>query len=531
MLLLLTMINRPDSVSVMETSKKFNEQGGSIGRAAGNFWTLDDPELYLSGSHCQISYENGQYLITDQSTNGTFYNGDSNPMGQGCRQTVNDRDTFIIGDYEFVISMDDSPTEPGGLSQDPFANAAFNDTPLESALELESDTFGGGQVSSSESLFGGVPAETDPLAALDKAQGGRDSLKPANDHSTSVAGPFAEPAHSDQASPLNQQISWPDTVAEKGLPQSNAIPEDWDDDLLPTADPGRGSASVNNPLSSTPLSDPPVFAESVADCDPQAHKLTASVNSQDSNLETADHNRPSGREQLLEKENAALKSELEMLGQQIRKHRSQSKSDNAVDVTLIDAIGFGDKNLVDTEITQINKLAGEIIREMIDSLMQVLGSRSAIKNEFRMNVTTIQPVENNPLKFSANVDDALENMFIKQGNAYIKPVAAVREGFESVADHQLAILAGIRDAFKGVIERFDPVILEQRFAKQKKTGLAPMSRKSRNWDAYVRYYNELADDIDKSFRHLYGDGFVRGYEGQLQKLVIARKGKNPRMDN
>ena len=140
-----------------------------------------------------------------------------------------------------------------------------------------------------------------------------------------------------------------------------------------------------------------------------------------------------------------------------------------------------------------------------------------------MNVTTIQPVENNPLKFSANVDDALENMFIKQGNAYKKPVEAVREGFNGIAEHQVAILAGIRAAFKGVIERFDPVLLDARFAKQNKGGLIPGSQKAKNWDLYQEYYNELAGDIDNSFQYLFGDDFVQAYEDQLQKLTIARK--------
>ena len=147
-----------------------------------------------------------------------------------------------------------------------------------------------------------------------------------------------------------------------------------------------------------------------------------------------------------------------------------------------------------------------------------------------MNVTTIQPVENNPLKFSANVDDALENMFIKEGNAYKKPVAAVREGFEGVAEHQVAILAGIRAAFKGVIERFDPILLEQRFTKHKKSSIIPGSQKARNWECYLEYYNELVGDIDNSFQYLFGDEFVKAYEDQLQKLAIARKVNNTKSE-
>ena len=170
-------------------------------------------------------------------------------------------------------------------------------------------------------------------------------------------------------------------------------------------------------------------------------------------------------------------------------------------------------------------LAGEVLREMVSGLMQVLGSRSSIKNEFRMNVTTIQPVENNPIKFSANVDDALENMFIKEGNAYKKPLEAVADCFDGIAEHQVAILAGIRSAFKGVVERFDPVLLDARFSRQNKGGLIPGSQKAKNWDSYLDYYNELVGDIDNTFQYLFGDDFVQAYEDQLQRLAIARKTK------
>jgi predicted component of type VI protein secretion system len=51
------------------------------------------------------------------------------------------------------------------------------------------------------------------------------------------------------------------------------------------------------------------------------------------------------------------------------------------------------------------------------------------------------------------------------------------------------------------------------------------SQKARNWEAYIEYYNELVGDIDQSFQYLFGDGFVRAYEDQLQKLAISRKSK------
>ena len=46
--------------------------------------------------------------------------------------------------------------------------------------------------------------------------------------------------------------------------------------------------------------------------------------------------------------------------------------------------------------------------------MDVLQARQRIKDEFRMRVTTFKAAQNNPLKFSANVEDALHNLLVKR---------------------------------------------------------------------------------------------------------------------
>lgn len=447
MALLVTIIKAPESVLITESSKSFSAEGGTIGRDTENSWSLEDPELYLSSLHCQIIFENGQYYLVDQSTNGTFYNGSSDPMGKGSRLPVSDKDQFTIGDYQFSISVRDQASG-AAMPSDPFGDLA-------SANSLDgfaSSPFDGGMVDRKDPLFNQENADFDPLAALDKARGG------SAPESGAIAGlstdPFANASSSSSVDPLAQQLDWPVAVpVEQG--SGSVIPDDWDLD------------GEVEPI------EPPVVSQPQ-----QAAPLIQDVS-----------------------------------------------TTTAVDTTFINALGLGDRNLSDAEIGRINQLAGEVMRAMVAGIMQVLGSRSAIKNEFRMNVTTIQPVENNPLKFSANVDDALENMFLKSGNSYKQPVEAVQEGFEGVAEHQVAILAGIREAFKGVIERFDPVILEERFAKINKGGILPGSHKAKNWESFSSYYEELVGDVDKSFQHLFGDGFVRAYEDQLQKLAISRKAK------
>ena len=166
-----------------------------------------------------------------------------------------------------------------------------------------------------------------------------------------------------------------------------------------------------------------------------------------------------------------------------------------------------------------------MLREALTGLIQVLRSRASIKNEFRMNVTTIQPVENNPVKFSANADEALELMFPRRSRAYKPPVAAIQESFDSIADHQVAVIAGIRSAFRALLTEFDPQNLEERFEQAGKGGLFGMTHAKR-WRAFEAHYRDLTNNLERSFQELFGDEFVQAYEDQLRQLAALRKRKS-----
>ena len=198
---------------------------------------------------------------------------------------------------------------------------------------------------------------------------------------------------------------------------------------------------------------------------------------------------------------------------------------NTVDKSLIAAMGLDEGALSDVQILAISGTVGRLMREMLKGMMDIMQSRSEIKNQFRMNMTTIQSVENNPLKFSPNIDDLLEKMFMLRNKAYKKPVDAVREGFQEIADHQLALIAGLRAAFDSMMKRFDPVALEKQFDRQKKGSITLSMGKSKYWHSYAEYYKSLIDNRESSFQHLFGDQFVQAYEEQLRKLEFARERK------
>jgi type VI secretion system protein len=166
---------------------------------------------------------------------------------------------------------------------------------------------------------------------------------------------------------------------------------------------------------------------------------------------------------------------------------------------------------------------GALFREVVEGMMEVLMARTTLKSEFRMQLTTIRPAENNPLKFSPNVDDALRTLFSGQSTSgYLSPIEAIHEGFEDIKYHQMAMVAGMQAAYSKVLHRFDPDSFEEK-DRNSVRAIVPVSRKSRNWEKYCVFYNKLTRDSDRGFESLFGEEFARAYEEQIQRLLALRR--------
>ncbi len=524
------LIKSPASIKPKELRKRFGPKGGTIGRAAGNDWILADPDRFLSSRHCQITCKDGQYLLTDLSTNGTYINGASEPVGRGTAVPLVEGDSIDLGDYRFKVAIEsdsgretssDAPLNGLGLievEEHPMDAAVLNRSELirHSYADLIADM---GKVD---------PGSVDPLVALgasgsadkaDKADGRKPPQDP-NDLLTRMGPPQsgslplvdalgdvpasdapgvdqgdlnaawstgdvaaiadrkmskATPGHADL---LQASMQWPAAKSEKPV-----LPDDWDSDDLC--------------VRQSPVSAETRFVQSAKKQSlPKDAPAKAAVSAE--NPSSVRSSKP------------ALRA--------VAKSAGPAESERA----LADALGFKNVLMTDRQTRDLQQTVGLLLRECIGGLMQVLRSRASIKNEFRMNITTIQPVENNPIKFSANVDEVLETMFLRRGRAYKEPIDAVQEGFSAIADHQVAMIAGIRSAFRSALGKFDPLVLEEEFKRTAKWRW--FSRRS-YWKAYQQHYQNVLNDAERSFQELFGDEFVQAYEDQLRKLEDARKRK------
>ncbi|HCT05569.1 MULTISPECIES: type VI secretion system-associated FHA domain protein TagH [unclassified Pseudomonas] len=156
---------------------------------------------------------------------------------------------------------------------------------------------------------------------------------------------------------------------------------------------------------------------------------------------------------------------------------------------------------------------GRSYRLMVEGLIDVLRARASLKGEFRMQQTMIQPAENNPLKFAPNADEALL-LLLRHGNqAFMAPDAAVRDSFDDLRAHQLAVMAGVEAAIKHLLKRFEPAQLEERMGKP--GGLSSLfngSRQAQYWQQFTELYSNISREAQEDFQDLFGREFSRAYE-------------------
>ncbi|MFC4310141.1 type VI secretion system-associated FHA domain protein TagH [Steroidobacter flavus] len=194
--------------------------------------------------------------------------------------------------------------------------------------------------------------------------------------------------------------------------------------------------------------------------------------------------------------------------------RARAESGDAQLKALFDAAGIeGLEPSVESA-----RMLGEILRIALGGVMEALRARERMKDDLRMRGTSFKAAANNPLKFSANVDDAFHNLLVKHNPAYLQPTDAFEDAFRDVRDHQAALQTAMRLAFESMLSQFDPQRMQEEFDRQMKGSILGVPGKMRYWDLFRDKYGELSKDAETGFRTLFGDAFTRAYEEHLERL-------------
>jgi type VI secretion system FHA domain protein len=511
-------VSQPQAATLGDGGRKvFSAQGGTIGRAASCDWVLSHRKV--SGRHATISYQDSIfYIVDEQSANGVFLNSTKNRLVPGRRYALKHGDRIIIDPYEMEVSISSSRPEESRRPYDNFsdarsrgAGAAYNpfDSPDPFAPPLRTPRPLGQPAPTPKPNPAGevVPLdELDPLKLLEGTPK-KTPVRPGPsakdlENASPLAGHYQPPA----------VLTPPPATPPPAQPSSPVmIPADYDplsDDFDESPPP-----SVSPPARPVPRPDMTSRQESPPDPRPTPAPVAPPT--------PAPPPGPPSPSVVNASEAPAVRPSTPA----VRETPPPAGADPSDPGLVAVLAGAG---LERAPVTlEFARSFGQIFRVVVSGVMDVLRARQQIKDEFRMRMTQFRAADNNPLKFSANVDDALHNLLVKRNAAYLEPVEAFEDAFDDLRDHQMAMLAGMRVAFEAMLEEFNPEALQKEFDRQlKRSALLGVTARMRYWDLYRERQEAMAKDPEATFRRLFGEQFAKAYEEQLKRLKAERRARS-----
>mgnify|MGYP001490889695 CR=1 FL=1 len=518
-----------------QASKTFSGVGGTIGRSPENDWVIADP--YISSRHARIHFRApDQYLLEDTSSNGVFVNSPDRRLQRGELYVLQNGDRLFLDTYEIRVTLESAastrssampfadplaasprvaptpliPEDPFG-ADDPFAPASSGSKPAvtpripdDFSLDIPASPAGLAPADSADPLEllradSKRPQTPPPPRAQDLAAHSviNDHYQPPQVHTTPLREP--SPAIVDAMIPedYNPLLDDDDEIGTQTIAKSPNPPAApfAPPTPPPRPVPGQRSAAPQSPIQSPQTRVPP--------------PTQAPVRSRPATPPPVERPVPPPPPQTPPASPPPAAA-------------MQPRADTAnIDFgALLEGAGLSSAQIS----PELMQNFGQILRVVVSGLMEVLRARERIKDEFRMRMTTFKTADNNPLKFSANVEDALHNLLVKRNSAYLGPVEAFEDAFLDVRNHQMAMLAGVRAAFDAMLSEFDPQQLQERFDRQlKKGGLLAVPARMKYWELYRDAFQEMTKDPESTFRELFGEEFARAYEQQLERLKAAAR--------
>jgi len=532
----------------------------TIGRGAENDMVLPDPDRQISKTHCVIENHNGNLVVVDLSTNGTFLNYGKIALGR-TPTPLNDGDVLILGAYELVVQVSGANAEPAAPLMDErvsHGNAARAPDPM----QLLDDAAPGGDFL--DGLLGG-----DKPKGPGQFRGRQDEidlLPPLGDD-----GPLLGPAPVDRGGPAMRDHSAAGSDAFRAPVASRvAIPDDWDDLLAPTpvARPAAPAAYSSPPPSSArmipdddsfglepapaaaavvvethvvvnvvmapaeaeppePVVVMPAPPVAVAEPAPVAAAVPAAAPEPVVAAEppvapfdpfATDPSRPSRPPAA----SAVVAAPAMAASVPAAPAPPAAAAGDAARAFLL-AIGAENMRITDAELPETMARLGKTLKSMITGLREILMTRTSIKSEFRIEQTMVNVGGNNPLKFSISPEQAIEAMVKPTVRGYLTADKAAEQALEDIRAHEVAMVTGMEAALKGVLSKLDPALLTQKIEAKAGFGGFLKNRKAQYWETYEAMYAEISDQAENDFHELFAREFAKAYKDQLARLKAQNK--------
>lgn len=156
---------------------------------------------------------------------------------------------------------------------------------------------------------------------------------------------------------------------------------------------------------------------------------------------------------------------------------------------------------------------GECFKLFLEGSMDLIRQRTNIKNQLKLNHTTFKVEQNNPLKFSATIDDVMQNLFVRNSASFLPANEAVKESFVDTKLHEQGLLAGATGALNGLLEQLSPDGIKAQSNNGGLLSSLPAYGGASSWRIYNELYADITDDVKAKGVLAFSDDFLKAYNG------------------
>ena len=178
-----------------------------------------------------------------------------------------------------------------------------------------------------------------------------------------------------------------------------------------------------------------------------------------------------------------------------------------------EASGIPETMLQHHDDASLAALLGGLMRLTVEDLKQLLAARFEAKRMARSSQQTqIAGLDNNPLKFTPTVDDALALMFGPPSQGYLDASRTLQASFDDIKTHQLETYAAMQSAILDLTDDFDPKKIDASIGRDGGLGNLVASRKARAWDIFVARWEAKTLRRDNGILGAFMEYFSKNYD-------------------
>lgn len=499
MSLLLTLEQGPRAQAVRQTRLDKGEL--VIGRSPDADWQIDDPDMFVSRAHCKITAEQGGYIVTDTSSSGLFIDDAGSPLGSGNSARLHNGMRLRMGDYVVWVELQPE-AQPSAPKSSPSRTSTPQPVPTASraSIGLGGDDFF--SVKSNEEPQRQRPSdlpnpfehpEPGAFRAYERA-GGSERNSPAFDDPFSLD-PVATPVssgHGDDGQNGTSTFADPFGLAPVETPPPKPKPEPVD----------PRPSSLDDDFGLAPVPPPPPV-----EVRPAGNRYDRAV---DKHPSPAPWDLPARRADAPPPPPPSLRARQKSAATAAP---AAAHSDSALRAAFLRGMGLDESDTSGRDaIVEMEKFGREY-RLMLEGLMQLLRKRAEEKGNARIEQTIVGSSEVNPLKFLPTVDDVLATILAERSPGFLAGEPAIADAVRDLAQHHVRAWRGLQGALRRMIDRFDPIALEEELKSSSSfETLLAGGRSAKLWDLYKKRHREIALSAETRFMGEIGADFRNAYE-------------------